>query len=224
MTVMSNPFVDPLAFILAVLSHWFTLLAGCVVTVVINWVERHLLKGKKIPGWVEVSVLVIFLFFASFQAWRDQYREAAKANERLAELSAPMLTGSIKKVMEGPTGANGDDCLVIAIVTITNTGAPSVVPTFNSKIRLKDGREFPIIFDIAIPNGDTIIPVLQLPPGTSLNSADELSRKALAQPIPTGGATTGFLIGTAQGVTYSESFRPGTLYVLDFTDVTGKIN
>jgi hypothetical protein len=72
---MANPFDHFGGFLLAVWGHAFTLLAGCAVTVVIGWIERHILK-KQMPLWADLSILLCFLFFACFQAWQDEYRRA----------------------------------------------------------------------------------------------------------------------------------------------------
>jgi hypothetical protein len=61
-------------FALAVISHVFTLLAGCAVTVVINLIERYF--RKKLPIWVDIAILLGFVLFACFQAWKDEYQKA----------------------------------------------------------------------------------------------------------------------------------------------------
>jgi hypothetical protein len=66
------------AFVGSVFGHVFTLLAGCVVTVVINLIERHFMKGRKLPPWADIAILLLFLFFACFQAWRDKSGELEK--------------------------------------------------------------------------------------------------------------------------------------------------
>jgi len=72
---MRNPFDHFWLFLLSVWDHVFTLLAGCVLTVLINFIEKYGLKGKKIPLKADLAVLLICLFFACFQAWRDQYEK-----------------------------------------------------------------------------------------------------------------------------------------------------
>jgi hypothetical protein len=60
-------------FLGAVWDHAFTLAAGCVVTVVINIVEKHFMNGKKLPLKADLAILLTFVFFACFQAWKDQF-------------------------------------------------------------------------------------------------------------------------------------------------------
>ena len=66
---MGNPFAHFGGFLLAVWGHAFTLLAGCAITVVIGWIERHILK-KQMPLWADLSILLAFIFFACFQGKR----------------------------------------------------------------------------------------------------------------------------------------------------------
>jgi hypothetical protein len=75
---MSNPFQFFHLFILSVGDHMFTLAAGCVLTVVIGIIEKYALK-RPVSWKVDIVVLLLFVFFACFEAWRDQYRLAQKA-------------------------------------------------------------------------------------------------------------------------------------------------
>ena len=75
-----NPFNHFWLFLGAVWVHAITLAAGCVVTVVINLLEKYVIK--KTLGWkVDLAILLAFVFFACFQAWRDQYEVAVKVNQ-----------------------------------------------------------------------------------------------------------------------------------------------
>lgn len=72
---MTNPFVHFWVFFLALWAHVITLVSGCVVTFMIGLLEKHVLK-RPISVKFEIAVLLSFLFFACFQAWRDQYDKA----------------------------------------------------------------------------------------------------------------------------------------------------
>jgi hypothetical protein len=67
-------------FLQAVWVHAITLAAGCVVTVVLGIIEKRVLR-RPISLRVEIGILLAFVFFACFQAWRDQYEIAAKVNQ-----------------------------------------------------------------------------------------------------------------------------------------------
>ena len=77
---MQNPFEQFGLFLLACTNHLFTLLAGCVVTVVIAILEKRILK-RAISLKLEVGILSCFVFFACFQAWHDQYEIAVTAGK-----------------------------------------------------------------------------------------------------------------------------------------------
>jgi hypothetical protein len=64
-------------FIRAIFHHWFVLLGGCAVTVLLGLFERW--RHITIPwGWY-VRILVVFLFFACFLAWNDEHASALKS-------------------------------------------------------------------------------------------------------------------------------------------------
>src|SRR6266487_826909 len=77
---MANPFSGLTVFIVAVLSHVLTLLAGCVATVMLGILEKHVLK-RPLSVKVEIGVLACFAFFACFQAWKDQGQEIRRASD-----------------------------------------------------------------------------------------------------------------------------------------------
>jgi len=83
---MPNPFESLPFFIGALFDHFFTLLAGCVVTVLVGILEKRVLKRPISVKW-EVGVLLCFVLFACFQTWREQYRLA---------LQVPMLSARVK--------------------------------------------------------------------------------------------------------------------------------
>jgi hypothetical protein len=53
--------------------HWFSLLEGCVATVLLGLFEKFI---KPIPKLWYVIILMLFVCFASFQAWQDEYTSA----------------------------------------------------------------------------------------------------------------------------------------------------
>jgi hypothetical protein len=70
-----NPFEYFFIFLFGIYDHVFTLLAGCVVTVIIGVVEKRVLK-RPLSLKLEIGIFLAFVLFASFQAWREQYRLA----------------------------------------------------------------------------------------------------------------------------------------------------
>jgi hypothetical protein len=64
---MQNPFVHFLLFLYSVWDHVFTLAAGCVLTVLINLIEKYALKGRRLPLKADLAVLSAFLFLLAFK-------------------------------------------------------------------------------------------------------------------------------------------------------------
>lgn len=77
---MPNPFSHFWFFVGAVGVHVVTLAAGCIVTVAINLLEKYVFK-RSLPWQADIGILLAFVFFACFQAWRDQYEIATKINQ-----------------------------------------------------------------------------------------------------------------------------------------------
>lgn len=73
---MSNPFDHFGTFLYSVWDHAFTLAAGCVFTVVITLIEKHFMNGKKLPLKADIAILLMFVLFACFQAWHDEFQKA----------------------------------------------------------------------------------------------------------------------------------------------------
>lgn len=89
---MSNPFHHFWLFLYAVWDHAVTLAAGCVVTVMLGIIEKRILK-RPVSAKVEVGILLAFVFFACFQAWRDQYEKAKNiATVPTVQITMPPIT------------------------------------------------------------------------------------------------------------------------------------
>jgi hypothetical protein len=105
MSAMSNPFAHIWLFTILVLSHIVTLAAGCVVTVLIGIIEKHVFK-RPVSLKVEIGVFLLFLFFACFQTWRDEY-EKAKISippAPVIQITVPPAQGSKNAGLAGGMG------------------------------------------------------------------------------------------------------------------------
>jgi hypothetical protein len=77
---MANPFDHFTVFLFGVGVHFLTLFAGCAVTAMVTLVDKFgppWLKGK-LTRKFDLAVAILFLIFACFQAWHDQYERAEK--------------------------------------------------------------------------------------------------------------------------------------------------
>jgi hypothetical protein len=111
-SAVSNPFAHLWLFILAVWVHAITLAAGCVVTVGINLFEKHILK-RTIPLKVDLAILLAFVFFACFQAWRDQYERVTTVQATptihvaMPPITIPPATVIIQQTAAAPRDLTG---------------------------------------------------------------------------------------------------------------------
>lgn len=59
------------SFLLSMIQHWLTLLAGCGATVLLDLLRRYWLKREISLKWYSI-ILLGFVVFACYQAWLDQ--------------------------------------------------------------------------------------------------------------------------------------------------------
>jgi len=93
------------AFIRAVSHHWLTLMGGGAITVALGVFERF--SGKNVPLWVYVTVLILFVFFACYLAWRDARKELAgydDAGRRKREYLAERISTLLREAGEVDLG------------------------------------------------------------------------------------------------------------------------
>jgi hypothetical protein len=100
----ANLFSDLGIFIARLFDHLFTLLAGCVVTVVVGIIEKRILK-RPISWRLDVYILLGFIFFAGFQAWQDQYHRAQTASVYVETHIEPANTRLQFLVLDYPISA-----------------------------------------------------------------------------------------------------------------------
>jgi hypothetical protein len=199
---MPNTFEHFGGFLLAVVGHVFTLFAGCVVTVMIGLIERHFLKEKKLPKWLDAAVFLCFVFFACFQAWQVEYRAAATAQSKVDALTKPNLQVRLTSLYTAPAPKG-----VVAVVEamIVNKGAQSIATDFTPYIVMNDGRV--IYGNILMPPAAGTKLVLGFdgsPTEQSYEASDFLPRRAADQPIIMGGDADGFMEILFRDVTLDE--------------------
>ena len=204
---MSNPFEFLHLFMFAVGDHILTLAAGCVVTILIGLIEKYVVK-RQVSWKADIAILLVFLFFACFQAWRDEHRKAINTQAEIERLAKPILTGSIGEVTFGPAGEHNENLIAIIEAKIVNAGAPSALDNIASVVQLKTGRVVQLI-PLDPPKVGITAKGLN---GTSMffQISDYLPRAGL-KPIPTGGILTGFLFGLLRDMTPQDTEFPMTV-------------
>jgi hypothetical protein len=217
-------------FIASVCSHWFTLLAGCAATVMIGWIVKW--KKKSLPLKYDVVILVLFVFFACFQAWQDQYNNAAsehmktqQAENKLEALTVPKLEADYTIFTAQPTKNDDRNTEVVLNGKIVNHGAPTIIRTWCFRLVFSDGRTV---------EGESMLPPpreghLIISPHSSAGSkqvfdgVDYWPLKAGSTPIPTGGAASGWIYYLFRGLPQEQikKERPKAMFcVTDFNSKT----
>lgn len=221
---MFSHFMD---FLASVWVHSITLLAGCVFTVMLGLLEKYALK-RPLSVKAEVGILAGFVFFACFQAWQGEYTAKSlaeqgktKAEQKFEELTVPKLKATIPSFFIAPVGEHAENTLLTVVVSITNTGAPSIADNFVVKVH-RDDRDYTIDF-LPPPSGKVV-----LFSGNSKNSnsavlehSDFLPDKAMSNPIPHGGAVVGFMQVVVDGLMFRDADTKETRLSVVFNDVTG---
>jgi hypothetical protein len=213
-------------FLWEVINSWAGYTTGGLI-VALLWLWSTL-KQKPTPRLLAIGVAILFLLSAFFNAWRSQYdarnaveKDKQAALEKFKALTIPNLSGDIDFVALAP---EQDGCLVTLTIEITNKGAPSIARGFSIQIVTPSGKSF---------NGEPLPPPTQpikLYSGAATSSADHLTldnadflpRKAVSQPIATGGAVSGFVQTLFMGITREEALVPGTVINVRFKDINEK--
>jgi hypothetical protein len=73
------------SFLLSVLQHWVSLLAGCGATVVLELFRRYWLKREISLKWHSI-LLLLFVLFACYQAWLHEHSSAEGRAKRIVAL------------------------------------------------------------------------------------------------------------------------------------------
>ena len=77
-------------FVKAVFIHWYTLVGGCVLIVLLGLVERW--RGIPVPNIVYWGAIIILVFVACYQAWLTEHE--------IAEYYRGKLTAKLELVFD----------------------------------------------------------------------------------------------------------------------------
>lgn len=103
----------------ALFDHTLTLLAGCGATVVLGLFQKYVFKKPLSLKW-EITILLAFVFFAGFQAWRDEHQKSTQAEAKLEDLTKPQLICKIDSVTFGKGNTKDDNVIAIISGMISN--------------------------------------------------------------------------------------------------------
>jgi hypothetical protein len=184
-------------FAAAVLNYWLDMAGGGVLAVIGWWVWPYMAKSLRHPEWVDAvpsqliwAAIAAGLFSAFFRAWRRQYHATKFANRELLRLTKPILEGSIPQFVIGSLSLNSRILTMISTnIYIMNRGAPSIVGGWRAFAMVNNQRYDGEVW--TIPDGLN----LEMPSGSRLilGQKDAIYNKAATDPVPTGGAISGWL-------------------------------
>lgn len=203
-------------FLLSVGDHAITLAVGCVVTVVMSLVEKHVLK-RPVSLRAEVAVLLAFIFFACFQAWRDEYEKASKVPTNLPiQVNVPAINVPPAQVIieriGGAKEANPIGFLQLgSIVPVVgqNILAPGQAVAMNVNF---ENRGSEPVDDIH--NFETLTPVDMTNPSVALEAKKAFRSEQQAASERSRGVK-GYPIGAGQGGFNTARTRPLTQNEID---------
>lgn len=210
---MADPFGGFLTFLVALYAHISTLISGCVVTFVIGFIEKRILR-RSISLKTEIGILIAFLFFACFQTWRDQF-DARRNAEQQVNQGGPNLIGEIEEYFIG-YNPQLHRTQAIILVSVRNLGDPSIAQGWQLKVHTAS-REF-----TASP---TMIPsemkIYENGKTYAFHGRDALYEKAI-KPIERGSLVRGWLWYEFPRISLEEVNRKNSTWTIDFEDVLRK--
>ena len=230
---------DARPYLVGILSHTLTLLAGCGATVTLGLTQKYLLK-KPLPAQWEITIMLSFVFFAGFQTWQDQLKKVHDADsatrleqsktqdleKRLAALEQPALRLVMDQNGVGRlTMDNGKTFYLVGFATahVTNAGSPSIAEGWSMEAVLTDGRVFRANAMYMNPNYPAHLSPL-VGGERTIAQSDALYLKTM-KPIERGMLVRGILafpFSRFDQKLFQDMQRAGTRFVLRCNDVNGK--
>jgi len=135
-----------------------------------------------------------FLFVASFDVWKTQYRAMEKSEEQLLRLTTPVFSGKLDFIgFAQIDDADPEKIATFVIATVVNTGAPSIARDYELFVYTPDGKVIETRRFNAPANTKIAVTLLPEKNQICLNPNDLLDIKTGSEPIINGGARQGYL-------------------------------
>ena len=180
---------------------------SCAIFTILAVVAHY---WKKTDRWVANTIFVfavILLFFASYEAWRDEFM---KTHPGLHLVMDAWGTGT------APEGMG-----VVVLAGISNLGSPSIADEWMLEMIPVNGSRPTKIPPMIIPQDRPLELHFDAVPSLAYDPKDALYIKVASTPLPTGAKETGFLLFHFKGIGRDQSNIPGTKYRLTCRDVAG---
>ncbi|MFZ0913198.1 MAG: hypothetical protein WBQ76_03370 [Candidatus Korobacteraceae bacterium] len=205
-------------FFNAILGDTVALVSG-VGSVILLTLGLTVFFNKPTPRWIILTVAALCFFCAAARVWTAEHRKRLAAEQRLAELTKPKISGGIGNVTFGPAGSGNRDVVVLLEVVVYNTGAPTAIDNIAAVMKLRSGRT--VRMEHLEPPKQGITAKGMAGQGNLWFPTDKYLPFAASKPIPTGGSLPGFVFGRFQGVTINEIHDALPEIEFTFNDVYG---
>jgi hypothetical protein len=213
------PMREFLSWLRATCGHWVAVVTGAAFALagygwqVYEWTNPKT-SALSIRPWMVIVVGGLILFWASFLAWRDEYRKRV-AIEANARASTPRFTAHIDAVV---TADVADKRVLCFLVNVGNIGgAPSILEWWRIHVLPVGRPEYEIKKAQPGENKDAI--VLSSPNGKqiTIRVSDFVTLKTFPVAVDPGTRRRGWLMATVPG-----ELEPGTSFRVSFHDIRGQ--
>ncbi len=207
-------------FIRAVGKWWWAVIVDWLFGFLslLVFVHGHVAIPPAVSWGIIFFGFVLACFFAFRQILKEKYALEYERDEArsLVESRKPRLVGTVQQTIAGESPTD-NTVMLLVYLTIKNTGEPSIVESY--RIQIKSGSET-IEGQLAwIPeNLQLFDDGPQSKPARVISDADAIYQKTQV-PIPSGGATSGYLMASFSGLKRDQVIA--STVVVTFKDVRG---
>jgi len=167
--------------------------------------------------YLSASVLSAVFICVSLMLWVRVPSASTQAPVLPSE--RPVFVGRVHRFYCAPARHRKQDTVITELMSIDNTGSPSIAEDFHTTIEVKGrwytGEPIPRPAETLTLFGTNGRPL------TVFKGSDYLPLVARISPIPTGGEAAGFMQWLVRGLTYSEACRPSTIVNVTYQDAYG---
>lgn len=208
--------MDFVSFVSAMLKDWVSLVSG-VASVVLSTMGA--IKKKELPRWAWWTAAAICFLLAPVRIWTTEHRRADKLQAIIDQQVNPQFTCTINQIAQATADQfSQGNSLVILIVTLRNTGAPSAADDYSLKVKLLDDSEVPGLL-LTIPEH---LPMTYSNGFTRTLKSDQALYNKTVKAVGHNEISRGFLMFRFTGLNSTRLSAAAKSYALYLKDVTGR--
>jgi hypothetical protein len=167
-------------------------------------------------------VVIACIISVSLLWWLEHIKAINFSKELEKEKSdkEPKLNAEFSVLATSPVGEHDESSVIIITAIITNIGAPSIIS--NVQVVIKKGNVEIQGKDLVLGQGPMFLEGEGKDLKLLLKEEDNLVKKGISSPIPTGGALHGWHIVLAENIQKQEVYNQNVIIIFTYQDVTGK--